>query len=97
MKRAAEALGGNYTSSAVPDRRRLTDTLPNLQGAVGEARGRFVEMLRWSQDSFNVCVSPLRRMTKGCPGPFCTRAQVKDKGRAQLQRHNKRLLLVVAA
>lgn len=41
MKRAAQPLHGDYTSSPLPDQRRLIDTLFNLQGTKGEARGRW--------------------------------------------------------
>lgn len=92
MKRAAESLRGNYTSSVLPDRRRLTDTLPNLQGSVGEARGkaRLISFIFVTTETH-------RCMTNGCPGPVWTRAEVKDKGQAQLQRHDKQLQLVVVA
>lgn len=41
LRRAAEPLHGDYTSSAPPGQLRLIDTLFNLQGTRGEARGRW--------------------------------------------------------
>lgn len=100
MKRAAESLRGNYTSSVLPDRRRLTDTLPNLQGSVGEARGkarRDAETATGLISFIFVTTETHRCMTNGCPGPVWTRAEAKDKGQAQLQRHDKQLQLVIVA
>lgn len=82
MRRAAESLRGNYTSSALPDQHGLADTLLNSRGPIGEAQGRFVEGLRQSRGLFNLYLSPLRRTTNGCRGPPCTHTQVKDKGAA---------------
>lgn len=69
VKRAAESLCGNYTSSVLPDRRRLTDTLPNLQDTKGEAQGRLVGRQRKSEGSF-VTTGMRRRVRKGRRGPF---------------------------
>lgn len=45
VKRAAEPLHGDYTSSALPDQRGLIDTHFNLQGTRGEVRWGRVEIV----------------------------------------------------
>lgn len=52
VKRAAESLHCDYASSALPDQRRLIDTLFNLQGTRGEAWGSQVGE---SRDSHREC------------------------------------------
>lgn len=48
VKRAAEPLHGDYTSSALPDQRGLIDTHFNLQGTRGEVRWGRVEIVTGS-------------------------------------------------